>query len=106
MEHRYKDIVDALYSPADNWKFEIICGCTRMKSPSQLSSTNRMITMHDGVQVAQQAARDIETWLRTLGETISVQNVEDHPDLQRVDVDLIWTTQKGSYKMDSVRSSP
>lgn len=56
-----------------------------------------MYSMEEGVQVAQQAARDIETWLRGKPETVSVQNVEDEPACQQIDVDLIWTTQNSSY---------
>ncbi len=38
-----------------------------------------MYSMEEGVQVAQQAATDIEAWLRGKPETVSVQNVEDEP---------------------------
>lgn len=47
-------------------------------------------TMHNAQQVAQLAATDIEAWLRSQPETISVVNVEDDQDYQRRDVDLIW----------------
>ncbi|MEH2390931.1 MAG: hypothetical protein V7K21_04405 [Nostoc sp.] len=46
-------------------------------------------SMDDAVQVAKQAATNIEVWLWSKSETISVQNVEDDPDYQRRDVDLI-----------------
>ena len=52
-------------------------------------------TMHDAQEVAKLAATDIEAWLRSQPETISVVNVEDDPDYQRRDIDLIWTTQTG-----------
>lgn len=56
-----------------------------------------MYTMNEGIQVAHQAATDIEVWLRTQPETISIQNVELEPAFQQIDVDLIWTTHSGSY---------
>lgn len=54
--------------------------------------------MDEGVQVAQLAAKDIEAWLWGHSETISVQNVESEPAFQQIDVDLIWTTEKDSYR--------
>ncbi|WP_242054399.1 histidine phosphatase family protein [Nostoc sp. FACHB-888] len=48
--------------------------------------------MDDAVQVANQAATDIEAWLWSKSETRSVINVENDPDYQRRDIDLIWTT--------------
>lgn len=59
-----------------------------------------MYSMDEGVQVAQLAAKDIEAWLWGHSETISVQNVESEPAFQQIDVDLIWTTQKGSYQIE------
>ncbi|BAY42142.1 hypothetical protein NIES2111_65380 (plasmid) [Nostoc sp. NIES-2111] len=52
-------------------------------------------SMDDAVQVANQAAADIEAWLWGKSETISVVNVENDPDYQRRDIDLIWTTHNG-----------
>ncbi|MBN3947064.1 MAG: hypothetical protein HWQ38_11480 [Nostoc sp. NMS7] len=46
-------------------------------------------TMHDALEVANLAAADVEAWLRSKPETISVFNVEDDPDYQRRDIDLI-----------------
>lgn len=48
-------------------------------------------SMDNAMQVAKQAAADIETWLWAKPETISVTNVENNPDYQRTDIDLIWT---------------
>ena len=59
-----------------------------------------MYSMNEGKSVARQAARDIETWLGNLPRTISVVNVEDDPEYQKVDVDLLLTTNKGSYKLE------
>lgn len=56
--------------------------------------------MHEGMQVAKLAATDIEAWLKSKPETISVQNVELEPAFQQIDVDLIWTTQNGSKKIE------
>lgn len=60
----------------------------------------RQISMEDGNWVAQQAAKDIEAWLRGLKQTLRVQNVEGDPAYQRVDVDLLWTTRKRTYKVE------
>lgn len=57
-------------------------------------------SMDDAVQVANQAATDIEAWLWSKSETISVVNVEDDPDYQRRDVDLIWTTHSGEILIE------
>ncbi len=59
-----------------------------------------MYSMNEGKGVARQAARDIESWLLSLPRTISVVNVEDDPEYQKVDVDLLLTTNKGSYKLE------
>lgn len=56
--------------------------------------------MDNGVQVAQQAATEIEAWLRSLRQTMAVENVEDDPDYQQLDVDLLWTTKKRQYKIE------
>jgi hypothetical protein len=60
----------------------------------------RRISMTTGVQVAQQAAADIEKWLRNLPQTRQVQNVEDDPSYRHIDVDLRWTTDKGHYQIE------
>lgn len=57
-------------------------------------------TMHDAQQVAKLAATDISAWLLSKPETISVVNVEDDPDYQRRDIDLIWTTQTGEILIE------
>lgn len=49
----------------------------------------RQIAMADGVEVARQAAADIESWLRRYRGTVGVINVEAHADFQRADIDLI-----------------
>ena len=57
-------------------------------------------SMAEGVSVAQQAAQDIESWLRSLPQTRSVENVEADPRYQAQDVDLIWTTTRGRYRVE------
>lgn len=57
-------------------------------------------TMDEGLQVAKRASADIEIWLRGRPDTMSVRNVEDDPAFQSIDVDLIWTTQQGSYQVE------
>nr|WP_322710867.1 hypothetical protein [Nostoc sp. ChiSLP03a]MDZ8212010.1 hypothetical protein [Nostoc sp. ChiSLP03a] len=52
-------------------------------------------TMYEAQEVAKLAATDIEAWLRSQPETISVVNVEDDPNFQYRDIDFIWTTQSG-----------
>ena len=59
-----------------------------------------MYNMNQSMQVAKQATRDIEGWLSGLPETVAIENVEDNPQYQRVDVDLIWITQTGSYQVE------
>ncbi|MBH8564424.1 hypothetical protein I8748_19935 [Nostoc sp. CENA67] len=49
-------------------------------------------TMQDAQEVAKFATADIEAWLWAKPETVTVRNVEDDPDYQRRDIDLIWTT--------------
>ncbi|MEW6496374.1 MAG: hypothetical protein AB1589_28200 [Cyanobacteriota bacterium] len=57
-------------------------------------------SMNDGLEVASQAAADIDAWLCAQPETISVINVEDDPTFQSRDIDLIWTTQKGEVLVE------
>ena len=59
-----------------------------------------MYTMNDNAGVARQAAENIETWLRNLPRTISVVNVEDDPAYQKLDVDLLVTTDRGLTKIE------
>jgi hypothetical protein len=60
----------------------------------------RRYSMQDGTQVAQVAAADIEHWLHSLRQTVDVTNVELDPAYQALDVDLLWTTQKGRYQVE------
>jgi hypothetical protein len=57
-------------------------------------------TMHDAQEVAKLAAADIEAWLCSKPETISVVNVEDDPNYQCRDIDLIWTTHSGEILIE------
>ena len=59
-----------------------------------------MYSMDEGVKVAQQAAKHIETWLWRKPESVNVRNVESEPAFQQIDVDLIWTTHNDSYKVE------
>ncbi|BAY97573.1 hypothetical protein NIES37_15150 [Tolypothrix tenuis PCC 7101] len=52
-------------------------------------------TMHDALEVAKLATADIEAWLRSQLETIDIVNVEDDPQFQCRDIDLIWKTHNG-----------
>lgn len=60
----------------------------------------RQISMQRGVHVANQAAADIEAWLRGLPQTQTLQNVEADPHYREIDVDLLWTTHKGRYRIE------
>ena len=57
---------------------------------------NRQITMNDGMEVAKQAAAEIESWLKKYRGTIGVVNVENNPDFQKADIDLIWVSKRGT----------
>lgn len=59
-----------------------------------------MYNMSQSMAVAKQATRDIESWLSSLPETVSIDNVEDNREYQKLDIDLIWTTTDGSYKIE------
>jgi hypothetical protein len=56
--------------------------------------------MSEGIEVARRATRDIEAWLHTLSNTCAVRNVENNPDYQNIDVDLLWTTTKQEWKVE------
>jgi hypothetical protein len=60
----------------------------------------RSITMSDASDVARQASADVEAWLRRRPDTLDVRNVEDDPEFQRMDVDLVWTTRRRTYKIE------
>ena len=47
-------------------------------------------SMSEGINVAQQAKRDILRYLHFLEETVEVIDVEESPEYQKIDVDLIW----------------
>jgi hypothetical protein len=60
----------------------------------------RRISMTKGMQVARQATADIDAWLRSLPQTLRIQNVEDNPAYQQIDVDLLWSTDKRCYQVE------
>ncbi|WP_233258568.1 hypothetical protein [[Phormidium] sp. ETS-05] len=57
-------------------------------------------TMQEASGVARQATADITQWLQSLPETIQLQNVENDPNYQQIDVDLLLTTTNGSYQLE------
>jgi hypothetical protein len=57
-------------------------------------------SMSDGVRVAEEAAAKITAWLFSKPETIDVCNVEQDPQFQTQDIDLIWTTQQGTNSIE------
>jgi hypothetical protein len=56
--------------------------------------------MSDGLEVAKLATADICAWLCSRPESISVVNVEDDPDYQHRDIDLIWVTHTGDILVE------
>lgn len=56
--------------------------------------------MSDGLEVAKLATADICAWLCSQPKTIKVVNVEDNPDYQHRDIDLIWVTQTGDILVE------
>jgi hypothetical protein len=56
--------------------------------------------MSDSLPVARRAAGDIESYLRGRSETRSVLNVEEDPQYQQIDVDLVWETHKQTYLVE------
>jgi DNA adenine methylase len=57
-------------------------------------------TMKDTLRTADRAAQEIEAFLRARPETTRVQNVETDPEYREMDVDLIWETRRGTYKVE------
>jgi DNA adenine methylase len=57
-------------------------------------------TMKDTLRAADRAAQEIEAFLRARPETTRVQNVETDPEYWEMDVDLIWETRRGTYKVE------
>ena len=60
----------------------------------------RTYTMQESTQVASRATADITHWLQNLPRTISIENVEDDPHYQKLDVDLLVTTDRGESKLE------
>ncbi|MCT7975409.1 nuclease-related domain-containing protein [Laspinema olomoucense] len=60
----------------------------------------RTYTMQESTQVASQATADITHWLQNLPRTISIQNVENDPHYQAIDVDLLVRTDRGESKLE------
>ncbi|MFP4318792.1 MAG: hypothetical protein ACLFQ7_07470 [Phormidium sp.] len=59
-----------------------------------------MYSMNDGMTVAKRASRDIEAWLNQIPETLGVENVEDDPEYQQMDVDLLWHLEGACLKVE------
>ena len=52
------------------------------------------------LRIARQATAAIEPWLRARQQTIAVRNVEDDPAYRALDVDLLWTTRRRTYRVE------
>jgi hypothetical protein len=72
----------------------------RITHYAQGETVPKRYSMSESTDVARRAAQEIEEWLRGLSQTLDVRNVEDDPTYQQVDVDLLWTTQKASYRVE------
>jgi len=57
-------------------------------------------TMQARVSIAEQAAKDIEAWLRSKKISIEVLNVENDEKYQAADVDLLWKTTLGDKTIE------
>lgn len=53
-----------------------------------------MYNFNEVNRVAALGMSDIEKWLKTLPETVAVENVEDDAKYREADIDLIWKTKK------------
>ncbi len=60
----------------------------------------RKITMQSALAVAERASSDIEAWLRTFEETVDVRNLENDPEYQKDDIDLLWVTRKKEFLIE------
>lgn len=60
----------------------------------------RKIRFEDSIKISNQAVKEIEAWLNKFDETITVRNVESEKDFQKIDVDLVWITNKREYKIE------
>lgn len=60
----------------------------------------RQIPFEESLKVSKRARDDLVTWLHTLPQTLEVRNVEDDPEFQKRDVDLIWKTKKTCYQVE------
>jgi len=57
-------------------------------------------TVDETYSIARRASREIEAWLRRQPYTRGVRNVEDDPQYQAMDVDLLHTTARGEFKIE------
>lgn len=60
----------------------------------------RTYTMQESTQVASRATADITQWLQNSPRTLSIQNVENDPNYQAIDVDLVVKTDRGESKLE------
>jgi hypothetical protein len=56
--------------------------------------------MRETLDVAKQAALEIEAYLNGLPETLCVINVEDDPAFQKDDIDILWNTDNGLFQIE------
>lgn len=65
-----------------------------------MSRVRHQYSVTQTFQVAHHATRELCAWLWTRPETIDVHSVEDDPAYQKLDVDLLWSTEKASYQVE------
>jgi len=61
---------------------------------------SRQYPISNTFPTARHAARELKAWLWTRPETLDVHNVEDDPAYRKMDVDLLWITEKACYKVE------
>ena len=60
----------------------------------------KQATMQERTSIAEQAARDIEAWLRKKKISVDVINVEGDKKYQAADIDLLWKTTLGEKTIE------
>lgn len=71
----------------------------KKSSRPKVSNASKADTIPERASVAQIATAAVTEWLQNLPQTLSIQNVENEPDYQAIDVDFLLTTTKGEFKL-------
>lgn len=73
-----------------------------VSKPLPSPQTNKSYKTNAAGGVAKQAKNDITEWLKSLPQTLKVENVEDNFDYQKMGIDLLLTTTNGEFKLGVV----